>query len=211
MQLLLQIIINRIALLIPNKQKVWYIKWGVAALITAVNISVYCIWVPARLQISEEYVHINEIWDRCEKGIYLIVDGILNWYFLRLVNTNLIKAGITKYKRLYNFNAFIVGVSLCMDVLIIAMMNLKNSFVYVVYHHILQNPPCNIQLTKTTQVHAIPPSSLVSPLPSLNPAHANTNPPQHRQAQHRTLNGRPNNQSCPPTRPALRQRQQIKQ
>lgn len=115
-QFLLQIIINRIALLIPDKRRVWRIKWGVAALITAINISVYCIWVPARLQINDEYIHINEVWDRCEKGIYLIVDGFLNWYFLRLVKTKLISAGITKYQRLYNFNAAIVGVSLLMDV-----------------------------------------------------------------------------------------------
>lgn len=128
-QFLLQIIINRIALLISNKRKVWQIKWGVAFLITAINISVYCIWVPARLQISEEYIHVNEIWDRCEKGIYLIVDGILNWYFLRLVNSKLIKAGVTKYKRLYDFNSLIVAVSLSMDVLIIAMMSLPNTFV----------------------------------------------------------------------------------
>jgi hypothetical protein len=128
-QFLLQIIINRIGLLIPNKRKVWRIKWGVALLITLINISVYCIWVPARLQISEEYIRINEIWDRCEKGIYLVVDGILNWYFLRLVSSNLIKAGITKYKRLYNFNSVIVVVSLSMDVLIIAMMSLPNTFV----------------------------------------------------------------------------------
>ena len=115
-QFLLQIIINRIALLIPNKRKVWYIKWGVAAIISAVNISVYCIWIPARLQISEKYIHINEIWDRIEKGIYLIVDGILNAYFLRLVKTKLISGGMQKYQRLYNFNAAIVFVSLSMDV-----------------------------------------------------------------------------------------------
>lgn len=115
-QFLLQIIINRIALLIPNKRKVRYIKWSVAGLISAVNISVYCIWIPARLQISEEYIHINEIWDRIEKGIYLIVDGILNAYFLRLVKTRLISGGMQKYQRLYNFNIAIVFVSLSMDV-----------------------------------------------------------------------------------------------
>lgn len=146
-QLLLQIIINRIALLIPNKRKVFYIKWGVAALITAVNISVYNIWVPARLQISEEYVHINEIWDRCEKGIYLVVDGILNAYFLRLVKTKLIAGGMNKYKRLFNFNSGIVVVSLSMDVLIIAMMSLPNTFVYMQFHPVAYIVKLNIEMS----------------------------------------------------------------
>jgi hypothetical protein len=29
-----------------------------------VNISVYCIWIPARLQVSERYEFLNTIWDR---------------------------------------------------------------------------------------------------------------------------------------------------
>jgi hypothetical protein len=115
-QFLLQIIINRIGLLIPDKRKVWRIKWGVAGLITAINVSVYCIWVPARLQINEDYIHTNEWWDRCEKAIYLIVDGLLNAYFLYLVKAKLISAGMTKYRRLFNYNAAIVLVSLSMDV-----------------------------------------------------------------------------------------------
>lgn len=162
-QFLLQIIINRIGLLIPDKRKVWRIKWGVAALITCINISVYCIWVPARLQISDTYIHVNEIWDRCEKGIYLIVDGILNAYFLRLVQSKLISAGMTKYKRLFNFNAFIVLISLAMDVsisrhvaghrltlnqvLIIAMMSLPNTFVYMQFHPVAYIVKLNIEMS----------------------------------------------------------------
>lgn len=146
-QFLLQIIINRIALLIPNKRKVFWIKWGVAGLITAINISVYCIWVPARLQVSDEYVHINEVWDRCEKGIYLVVDGILNAYFLRLVKTKLIAGGMNKYKRLFNFNSAIVIVSLSMDVLIIAMMSLPNTFVYMQFHPVAYIVKLNIEMS----------------------------------------------------------------
>lgn len=102
---------------------------GVAALITAINISVYCIWIPARLQINETYVHVNEYWDRTEKIIYLLVDAALNFYFIRIVQKNLVERGLTKYRRLVLFNMFIIGFSLSMDVLIIAMMSLKNTFV----------------------------------------------------------------------------------
>ncbi|KAK1993948.1 hypothetical protein LX36DRAFT_728548 [Colletotrichum falcatum] len=133
-QLLLQIIINRCAILLNNPKRAWRLKVGVAVLITAVNISVYNIWIPARLQISNRYIEINDWWDRCEKVIYLIVDGALNIYFVRIVQNNLVTHGLTKYKRLTRFNMFIIGFSLSMDVLIIAMMSLKNTFVYMQFH-----------------------------------------------------------------------------
>lgn len=100
-----------------------------AILITAVNISVYSIWIPARLQISEKYIWINNWWDRCEKGIYLLVDGVLNFYFIHIVRTELLKLGLRKYNVLVKFNLLIVWVSLSMDVLIISMMSLPNTFV----------------------------------------------------------------------------------
>lgn len=114
-----------------NQKKAYRLKAGVAVLITAINISVYTIWIPARLQISERYIWINNWWDRCEKGIYLLVDGALNFYFVHLVRTNLLMAGLTKYKTLVQFNMSIIGLSLGMDVLIISMMSLNNTFVRV--------------------------------------------------------------------------------
>ncbi|OJD35384.1 uncharacterized protein BKCO1_1700048 [Diplodia corticola] len=133
-QFLLQIIINRVSVLLVNRRKGLHIKIGVAILITAINISVYCIWIPARLQISETYIHINEVWDRCEKVIYLVVDASLNWYFIRIVQKNLVRQGLKKYESLVKFNIYIIGFSLSMDVLIISMMSLKNSFVYMQFH-----------------------------------------------------------------------------
>jgi len=84
-QFLLQIIINRCSILLPDKRAARRLKFYVALFITAINISVYCIWVPARLQISERYIHINEFWDRTEKVIYLLVDAGLNLYFIIIV------------------------------------------------------------------------------------------------------------------------------
>ena len=86
--------------------------------------------IPARLQTSKTYIKINDVWDRCEKVIYLIVDAILNILFVRVVRRNLVKPGLKKYESLVRFNLYIIGFSLAMDVLIIAMMSLKNSFVY---------------------------------------------------------------------------------
>jgi hypothetical protein len=126
---LLQIIINRCAILVRNPKLVWRLKIGVACIITAINISVYTIWIPARLQISQNYIHINEYWDRCEKGIYLLIDAALNIYFISIVSRNLVHNGLSKYKALSHFNMFIIGFSLAMDVLIIAMMSLNNTFV----------------------------------------------------------------------------------
>lgn len=102
---------------------------GVAVLITAINISVYIIWIPAHLQISERYIWINEWWDRCEKVIYLLVDASLNLYFIHIVRVDLVIYGLTKYKKLVHFNLFIIGFSLSMDLLIITMMSLKNKLV----------------------------------------------------------------------------------
>ncbi|CAG8971870.1 hypothetical protein HYALB_00001983 [Hymenoscyphus albidus] len=133
-QLLLQIIINRICLLLPDRKKGLYIKIGPAIIITAINISVFCIWIPARLQISARMEYINNIWDRCEKIIYLGVDGSLNLYFIRSVQRKLVKNGFVKYDRLVRFNKCLVGLSLSMDVLIIATMSLKNGFVYNQFH-----------------------------------------------------------------------------
>lgn len=75
------------------------------------------------------YHYINEWWDRVEKGLYLIVDAMLNWYFLRTVKSNLINNGLTKYNKLVRFNQKMVIVSLLMDVMIIAAMSIPNSFV----------------------------------------------------------------------------------
>ncbi|PNS16837.1 hypothetical protein CAC42_4801 [Sphaceloma murrayae] len=146
-QFLLQIIINRVMILMVNKRRGRQLRIGVALLITLINISVYCIWIPARLQISKHYIKLNEIWDRCEKGIYLIVDALLNLMFIRIVQQNLVSNGLKKYKRLVRFNMYIIGFSLSMDVLIIAMMSLNNTFVYMQFHPLAYIVKLNIEMS----------------------------------------------------------------
>ena len=55
-QLLLQIIINRIRIIVPDRKRSRMIMIGTAVFVTAINISVFNIWIPARLQISHRYV-----------------------------------------------------------------------------------------------------------------------------------------------------------
>ncbi|CZR51564.1 uncharacterized protein PAC_01441 [Phialocephala subalpina] len=146
-QFLLQIIINRISLLMTDRRKSWRLKIGVAVLITSINISVYNIWIPSRLQISPTYEYINNIWDRCEKIIFLLVDGTLNWYFIKTVREKLVNHGLTKYNRLVRFNQWIIGLSLAMDCLIIGMMSLNNSFVYMQFHPLAYIVKLNIEMS----------------------------------------------------------------
>ena len=50
--LLLQIIINRIRIILLDRKRGRILVISVAVLIVALNISVFCIWIPARLQID---------------------------------------------------------------------------------------------------------------------------------------------------------------
>lgn len=117
-QFTLQIIINRISLLLVNKRNINRVKWGVALIASLINISGFCIWIPARLQISHLYEEINIVWDRTEKAIFLIVDLALNVYFIYLVRSRLIKYGLTKYNKLFYFNVAMEVISVSLDIIL---------------------------------------------------------------------------------------------
>jgi hypothetical protein len=145
-QLLLQIIINRIRIIVQDRTRGRQLTVGTAAVVTLINVSVFCIWIPARLQISQRcantpfshhklirvrWIRINTIWDRLEKVIYLLLDAFLNYYFIRVVDSSLVRHGLKKYIRLVQFNKRIIAVSLLMDVMIIGTMSVPNGFVLV--------------------------------------------------------------------------------
>lgn len=46
-QLLTQIIVNRIAIIAETHEVVQKVKWGTTVVITIINIAVFCIWIPA--------------------------------------------------------------------------------------------------------------------------------------------------------------------
>lgn len=116
MQCILQIIINRVALISDNPTEVRRIRLGVFAIASAINLTGYPIWIPARLQINPYWVHINFWWDRSEKVLYALVDMALNAYFMYIVRTKLIQMGLIKYKKLLYANIAMACVSVGMDV-----------------------------------------------------------------------------------------------
>jgi hypothetical protein len=115
-QCLMQIIINRIALLMVVKGKATRLKWTVFLILAVINVSVFCVWIPARLQINQTFIIVNEVWDRIEKVIFCLIDGGLNWHFIYLVRSRLIANGLTKYQVLFNFNVAMAFVSVSLDV-----------------------------------------------------------------------------------------------
>ncbi|KAF5614373.1 uncharacterized protein FSUBG_253 [Fusarium subglutinans] len=133
-QCLIQIIINRVSLLMVVRRNGTILKWTCFGILLSINISVFCIWIPARLQISEKYIHVNEIWDRMEKVLFAIMDAALNFYFIWVVKQRLVANGLQKYTRLYHMNMVLVAISIALDILLIGMMSLPNSFVYVQFH-----------------------------------------------------------------------------
>ncbi|KAI6767625.1 hypothetical protein HG530_005634 [Fusarium avenaceum] len=133
-QFLLQIIINRIGLLMVVPGRATRLKWIVFAIVLAVNISVFIIWMPARLQINDRWIYLNKIWDRCEKVIFAVIDGVLNGYFIYLVRSRLIENGLTKYIPLYRMNLFLIFISLSLDIVLVGLMSLPSSLVYLSFH-----------------------------------------------------------------------------
>ncbi|KAF6527205.1 hypothetical protein ACKRZS_014005 [Fusarium odoratissimum] len=117
-----------------NRQNAKRLKIYSFLIILCINISVFTIWIPARLQVNKTWIDINKVWDRIEKVIFLVVDAGLNLYFIHLVRSRLIANGLTKYTRLFRFNLGMIAVSMTMDILLIAMMSLPNDIVYVQFH-----------------------------------------------------------------------------
>jgi hypothetical protein len=115
-QCLTQIMANRISLLLYTPAEKRRLKLWVAAIIGVFNVAVFIIWIPARLQISPTWIHANAVGDRIGKCVFLIVDLTLNVMFIRLVKSQLIAQGLTKYTRVYRFNLLMMGVSIALDV-----------------------------------------------------------------------------------------------
>lgn len=128
-QLLSQIIANRVSLIMVNKRKSRLLKWGLFILIGMINISVFCIWIMAHMpSATPSMIALNNIWERIEKSLFLVIDSGLNLYFLYLVRYRLIADGLVKYWRLFYFNAAIALVSLSMDALLLGMLSLPNPY-----------------------------------------------------------------------------------
>ncbi|KAM5349556.1 hypothetical protein ACJ41O_006061 [Fusarium nematophilum] len=131
-QLLPQIIANRVALIMTNKRRATKLKWSLVFAIGLVNIAVYYIWTTAHMPNATPFqVRLNLIFEKAEKSFFLVIDLALNLYFLYLVRFRLIADGLSKYWRLFNFNAGMVLISTSMDILLLGFLSLPNPYLYV--------------------------------------------------------------------------------
>ncbi|KAJ4264361.1 hypothetical protein NW762_005559 [Fusarium torreyae] len=149
-QLLMQIIVNRISIIAEHRSTIFKLKWGTALCITLINIAVFAIWIPSHTvpPTSDLIVRINEVWDRVSKVLILIVDAGLNWYFLRTVKKRLVEQHrLKKYEPLVGFNAKLMVISILMDGMLIGLMSLPNQVVYIQFHPVAYMVKLNIEMS----------------------------------------------------------------
>lgn len=154
-QCVLQIICNRVGVLLPDDRSRLRLKLSVFAFVLLINISVYCIWVPSKMGVDVKFKQINVVWDRVEKVIYLIIDMALNAYFIICVKRRLVAYGLRKYDALVRYNTGIAVVSVSMDVFIICMMSLKNDFVYNQVHPVAYMVKLNIEISMSDLIRRV--------------------------------------------------------
>ncbi|KAI0117444.1 hypothetical protein F4814DRAFT_287381 [Daldinia grandis] len=154
-QLLMQIIINRIAVIAERQDTIQKLKYGTAIVITSINVAVFCIFIPAHVvpPVSQLYVDINKYWDRISKCLILIVDAALNYYFSRTVKKRLVEQhGLVKYAPLAKFNDKLMVVSILMDVMLICLMSHPNPIVFVQFHPVAYMVKLNIEMSMATLI-----------------------------------------------------------
>ncbi|KAI1465827.1 uncharacterized protein F4812DRAFT_113792 [Daldinia caldariorum] len=154
-QFLMQIIINRIAVIAECQDDIRKLKYGTAIIITAINIAVFCIFIPAHLvpPVSPLYVEINKYWDRTSKCLICVVDALLNYYFSRTVRKRLVEQhGLVKYAPLAKFNDKLMVVSILMDIMLICLMSYPNPIVFVQFHPVTYMVKLNIEMSMATLI-----------------------------------------------------------
>lgn len=131
-QLLPQIIANRLALIMTNPRKALALKLGLLISITPICLCVCYMWTVAQLEgATDSQKRRNFVFEKFEKTFFLITDFTLNIYFLFLVHHKLIASGLTKYSKLFNFNIGMVMVSTSLDALLLGFLSLPNGYVWV--------------------------------------------------------------------------------
>ncbi|RYP72036.1 hypothetical protein DL769_004523 [Monosporascus sp. CRB-8-3] len=115
-----------------NKRTAKKLKWSLVIAISCINIAVCYIWTTAHMPSATPYqIMLNQMFEKAEKSFFLVVDLGLNLYFLYLVRFRLIADGLSKYWRLFKFNAGIVVVSTSMDILLLGFLSLPDPYLYV--------------------------------------------------------------------------------
>ncbi|KAF4312615.1 hypothetical protein GTA08_BOTSDO11893 [Botryosphaeria dothidea] len=154
-QFILQIIINRIAIITTDKSLLKKIRITTICFITCINISVFCIFIPGHLGINDTYVRVNNIWDKITKILIGANDAVLNFFFITQVKKRLIANGLQKYNKLAAFNTRIALISVGMDLLIIGTMFLKNGAVFLQFHPVAYTVKLKIELSMANLIRRI--------------------------------------------------------
>ncbi|KAK8095257.1 uncharacterized protein PG998_014481 [Apiospora kogelbergensis] len=157
-QLLMQIIVNRIAVISETPKTVSYIRWGTVGIISSINIAVFIIFIPAHLEhpLTKAFVEANKYWDKISKFLICFIDVGLNWYFLRIVKQRLVKYyGLKKYAPLAAFNAKLMVLSVGMDILLIGLMFLPNQTVFIQFHPVVYIVKLNIEMAMANLIRKL--------------------------------------------------------
>ncbi|KAI4762906.1 hypothetical protein E4T51_04140 [Aureobasidium sp. EXF-12344] len=154
-QLLMQIIINRIAVIAERRPTATKLKIATAVVISCINIAVFCIFIPSHMMppVSQTFVSINRYWDRLSKVLIMLVDAFLNFYFVHVVRARLVKYhGLRKYKPLVSYYTRLGLVSVAMDVMLIGLMSLKNHTLFVQFHPVAYMAKLNIEMSMADMI-----------------------------------------------------------
>jgi hypothetical protein len=114
-QLVMQIILNRLQIILPNDNTVPRLKIIYLAILLLINAAVFTIWINAESG-SKLFVHIDEIFDPVEIAIVIVLDVALNMYFIISIKQKLLSFGLAKYKLLIKANILIILANLIADV-----------------------------------------------------------------------------------------------
>ncbi|KAH0350894.1 hypothetical protein KCU81_g2201, partial [Aureobasidium melanogenum] len=182
-QLLMQIIINRIALIAERKPTATKLKIATAVIISCINIAVFCIFIPSHMipPANQTFVNINKYWDRLSKVLIMLVDAYLNWYFVYVVRARLVKYhGLKKYKPLIGYYTRLGLVSVAMDLMLIGLMSLRNHLLFVQFHPVAYMVKLNIEMSMADMIVKVarssendvkPKSSSHTPFPEQSRSH----------------------------------------
>ncbi|KAH0292379.1 hypothetical protein M436DRAFT_61018 [Aureobasidium namibiae CBS 147.97] len=154
-QLLMQIIINRIAVIAERRPTATKLKIATAVIISCINIAVFCIFIPSHMMppVNQTFVHINRYWDRLSKVLIMLVDAFLNWYFVFTVRARLVKYhGLRKYKPLVSYYTRLGLVSVAMDLMLIGLMSLRNHTLFVQFHPVAYMAKLNIEMSMADMI-----------------------------------------------------------
>ena len=128
-QLLLQIVANRVSLIMVEPRKAMKMKWALFLVVLSINIAVAVIWISAQMPgVSPFKVILNIMFEKAEKAFFLVLDLGLNLYFLYLVRYRLIQDGLSKYWTLFHFNVAMVVLSTSMDCLLLGFLSLTDPY-----------------------------------------------------------------------------------